>query len=293
MALAAGLVGGAQAGLVRGDRAEWIGVADSVEDYQAGTQGANGWWYLWSESVHGSRQEMIFEDCDPFEVEAWRSCCGSYCIQTADEAHTNTFFHCSGWIHGCQYPVRRWVVPQDGRFRLNAHFSHWLDEVPGVIDGVEVTLKVNDLAIWTSRSNPVDGSCAHDDWMDHDMTLAAGDVVDLVSSARLGCHSDRHQIAMWFDGIDCNGDGTLDNEQIATGDLMDADGNWIPDCCEAGDPCDSCTGDVVPDGMINASDLAAVVAGYGTVNAWLDVDGSGVVDTGDILQVCDRWGPCP
>jgi hypothetical protein len=59
------------------------------------------------------------------------------------------------------------------------------------------------------------------------------------------------------------------------------------------DPCPSCTGDVVPDGVVEFSDLAAVVAGYGTINPWLDVDMSGVVDANDILSVCRHWGPCP
>ena len=59
------------------------------------------------------------------------------------------------------------------------------------------------------------------------------------------------------------------------------------------DPCPSCTGDVVPDGVVEFSDLAAVVAGFGTLNPWLDVDQSGVVDTNDILSVCRHWGACP
>ncbi len=61
----------------------------------------------------------------------------------------------------------------------------------------------------------------------------------------------------------------------------------------ADDPCPSCLGDVVPDGVVEFSDLAAVVAGFGTFNPWLDVDQSGSVDTNDILSVCRYWGPCP
>jgi hypothetical protein len=36
---------------------------------------------------------------------------------------------------------------------------------------------------------------------------------------------------------DCNGDGIVDYGQIRRGDLADFNGNNIPDCCEAGNPC--------------------------------------------------------
>jgi hypothetical protein len=37
---------------------------------------------------------------------------------------------------------------------------------------------------------------------------------------------------------DCNGDGIVDYGQIIDGTFEDADGNGVPDCCDAGVPCD-------------------------------------------------------
>lgn len=36
---------------------------------------------------------------------------------------------------------------------------------------------------------------------------------------------------------DCNADGVVDYGQIRAGLLADLDGDWIPDCCESGQPC--------------------------------------------------------
>jgi hypothetical protein len=36
---------------------------------------------------------------------------------------------------------------------------------------------------------------------------------------------------------DCNGDSIVDYGQIRNGQLVDADGDYVPDCCEAGVPC--------------------------------------------------------
>ena len=37
---------------------------------------------------------------------------------------------------------------------------------------------------------------------------------------------------------DCNGDGIVDYGQILDGTYEDTDGNGVPDCCDAGEPCD-------------------------------------------------------
>jgi hypothetical protein len=36
---------------------------------------------------------------------------------------------------------------------------------------------------------------------------------------------------------DCNGDGIVDYGQILSGELIDANGNGVPDCCESGETC--------------------------------------------------------
>ena len=54
----------------------------------------------------------------------------------------------------------------------------------------------------------------------------------------------------------------------------------------------ACTGDVNGDGSVNASDLAAVLASWGTSSAAADVDGSGLVDGADLAAMLAAWGPC-
>jgi hypothetical protein len=44
-----------------------------------------------------------------------------------------------------------------------------------------------------------------------------------------------HSILEW--DADCNGDGIVDYGQVLSGELVDANGNGVPDCCETGEPC--------------------------------------------------------
>ncbi|MEY3026537.1 MAG: Dockerin type domain, partial [Planctomycetota bacterium] len=93
---------------------------------------------------------------------------------------------------------------------------------------------------------------------------------------------------------DCNGDGIVDFGQIRAGELADANGNNIPDCCEGSYPC-GCAGDIVPDGVIDGVDLAAVLnqwGGPGDAEFSADTDGNGVVDGGDLAMVLNGWGAC-
>jgi hypothetical protein len=95
---------------------------------------------------------------------------------------------------------------------------------------------------------------------------------------------------------DCNSDGIVDYGQIRAGELVDANANNIPDCCETGASCDPCSADVVEDGVVNAVDLAAVINAWGTAGGKLprsDVDGSGLVDGADLASVLSSWGACP
>jgi hypothetical protein len=45
----------------------------------------------------------------------------------------------------------------------------------------------------------------------------------------------RSYVVEW--DADCTGNGIVDFGQILTGELIDANGNFIPDCCELGTPC--------------------------------------------------------
>ena len=95
---------------------------------------------------------------------------------------------------------------------------------------------------------------------------------------------------------DCNNDSLIDYGQILAGDLIDANANNIPDCCEPGASCDPCPGDVDESGAVNAVDLAAILNTWGSDGGkypGADIDGNGTVDASDLTAVLSSWGACP
>ena len=93
---------------------------------------------------------------------------------------------------------------------------------------------------------------------------------------------------------DCNNDGIIDFGQIRAGELEDANGNNIPDCCEGGPSC-NCPADIARDGVVNGIDLAAVLNNWGSPGGTFDADvnGDGLVNGVDLAEVLNSWGPCP
>jgi formylglycine-generating enzyme required for sulfatase activity len=90
---------------------------------------------------------------------------------------------------------------------------------------------------------------------------------------------------------DCNGDGIVDYGQILNGQLVDSNSNGVPDTCELG----PCAGDVIPDGLINGVDLAAVLSAWGTTGQGqfsADANRDGIVDGIDLSYVLSGWGNC-
>lgn len=93
---------------------------------------------------------------------------------------------------------------------------------------------------------------------------------------------------------DCNADGIVDYGQILSGQFSDLNGNNVPDCCEGTLGC--CPGDVTDNGSVNGTDLAAVLAAWGSAGSNkydCDVDNDGVVGGGDLAYVLASWGTCP
>jgi hypothetical protein len=84
---------------------------------------------------------------------------------------------------------------------------------------------------------------------------------------------------------DCDGDGTSDFCEFAAGSF-DGNNNGTPDECE-------CVGDVNGDGAVNVEDIIDVIVAWGdVVSGGPDLDGSGVVDSGDLSLVLNNWGTC-
>ena len=89
---------------------------------------------------------------------------------------------------------------------------------------------------------------------------------------------------------DCNNDGIVDYGQILDGTLVDTDQNGVPDWC------DSCTGDVNGDGTVDAADLGALLALWGTngnSSPRADANQDGIVDAADLGLLLGYWGDCP
>lgn len=86
---------------------------------------------------------------------------------------------------------------------------------------------------------------------------------------------------------DCNIDGIGDACEIADG-APDVNSNGIPDTCE-------CVGDITGNHFIDAIDLAALLATWGTNGQGefdCDVNDDGIVQGADLTIVFVGWGPC-
>jgi len=85
---------------------------------------------------------------------------------------------------------------------------------------------------------------------------------------------------------DCNDNQVADGCDIDAGTSQDVNGNGVPDECE-------CVADVSGDGMVNVTDLLALLAAWGTSGGVEDLNGDGVVNVTDLLILLGAWGPCP
>ncbi len=95
---------------------------------------------------------------------------------------------------------------------------------------------------------------------------------------------------------DCNADGIVDYGQILNGTFDDLNANGVPDCCDAGESCTPCPGDVNDSGIVNGTDIAIILGAWGTSGGKFpssDTDGNGIVDAVDLAVVLGGWGNCP
>lgn len=108
--------------------------------------------------------------------------------------------------------------------------------------------------IFNGRSNGVNTPVADDDWDIFNDLQNAADLVDLTPSLR------------W-----------------PTGDL------FTPGTC---DP-NACPGDVTHDGIVDGSDLARLLAAWGSANPDTDFNGDGDTNGSDLAVLLASWGRCP
>ena len=88
---------------------------------------------------------------------------------------------------------------------------------------------------------------------------------------------------------DCNGDGISDFSQVATGELLDNDGDLLPDECECA------RFDLNDSGAVDGGDLSVLLGFWGptgTVLPRADIDRDGMVNGYDLAQLLANWGSC-
>ena len=73
------------------------------------------------------------------------------------------------------------------------------------------------------------------------------------------------------------------------GTYVDGGGNSFEDDCGDTEPCPS---DVSGDGVVNVTDLLAIIDAWGSSNPSADINDDGIVNVVDLLEVVGNWGPC-
>jgi hypothetical protein len=90
---------------------------------------------------------------------------------------------------------------------------------------------------------------------------------------------------------DCNQDGVVDYGQILEGQLVDANGDGIPDICQQPTCVDA---DIYRDFNVNGADLGILLSQWGpnTPLTESDLNSDGVVNGADLGLLLSFWGPC-
>jgi hypothetical protein len=166
------------------------------------------------------------------------------------------------------------------------------------VDGVDGTVLDS-----INYGTPIDAIAAIPDIVgDRSWEMVVGGRNGLVTcfSGGIGADCNGNGIPDWQDIADCEGDpacgdcnnnGIPDECDIADGTSADDNGNGVPDECD-------CPGDLDGDWDIDLSDLAQLLAHYGTVSgasyADGDIDFDGDVDLSDLAALLANYGTiCP
>ena len=109
---------------------------------------------------------------------------------------------------------------------------------------------------------------------------------EIYNPSQLDCNSnDIGDICEVFN--DCNGNGSPDSCDIASGLLHDINGDGTPDECQ-------CPGDLFANGTVNGADLGILLSEWGKTGSFVaDINWDGVVGGGDLTVLLGAWGPCP
>jgi hypothetical protein len=267
----------------------YVQVADSAAEFSP-TQGGNGWWYRFDRGDGTVAQDMqhYFYSYEDFRWCATATYGGSstlettsHCTLTSANCHTNSGPGCATPTNGVLRPIREWrsAFPQ----LMKAHVR-----IEAASDAQRFELLVDGSVVW-SHENPVDGLPARGLLLE----LPFGSSIALRTTPIGYCAGSSHWIEIYAQ--DCNGDGMPDANQIRAGELVDANANNIPDCCEESVSCSPCPGDIDESGTVNGVDLAAVLTVWGSDGGKYpraDTNNDGEVNGADLATMLGSWGPC-
>ena len=225
-------------------------------------EGGNGHWYQVVAIVN-----VTWDEADQAAINGGAELAS---VQSAAEnsfLYANCASHDPAWKDGIQTSFGPWIggVEVDDEWTWTDGsewtYANWAAQQPsGKPDG---TGRVHFHNMWTETPAPT--------WN------------DLKNDRELNGY-----IIEW--SADCNDDGIVDYGQILDGTLVDTDQNGVPDWC------DSCTGDVNGDGTVDAADLGALLALWGTnanSSPRADANRDGTVDAADLGLLLGYWGDCP
>jgi hypothetical protein len=272
-------------------------ITDSAVSFSS-VQGSDGWRYEFDRGESTEVQPMPHFVNPAYSGSAWCTRptfgwpAGSYCVIGATDCGTSTPNHCSSAYAGLERSRRRWIseAPVRGSLALMGRFfSH---------DGYTARLDVLlDGVLAHSISSSTSDTVSIPTVIDVVLPLEGITSIELVAEPLDGsCHSDRIQCVAKVFGADCNSDGIVDYGQIRDGTFPDVNANGVPDCCEPGESCFPCPGDVTNGGTVDAADLSILLAAWGTNGQGefdTDLNGDGLVDGGDLALVLSGWGACP
>ncbi len=243
-----------------GDDPGWIPIADSETDF-SDVQGQGGWFYL-SAATTGATGELTpmanysavpgcgCGNTGPIWHFAPDVCfCGQqFCFIGQSLAHGDS----QGEPH---VPVRRFVVPHSGRYRLDLGFSH--GGGCGGINPMRLEIRHAGNVLWAANANQ-DGSLQSGSV---EVIAHEGDAIEMWSIILATECGGVHQSTMKVFEADCDGNGIVDSTDIATYQLLDIGGNGIPDCCELGTDC-SLKGEILVVDPAGLGDFLTIQAAY-------------------------------
>ena len=144
--------------------------------------------------------------------------------------------------------------------------------------------------LWDKLTSPTNHpGGAHDEFTQDDYANLEAFLADGAAYGRPDLIPDDCQVLS-----DCDGDGTSDGCEQASGTQVDSNWDGIPDDCIA-----ACPGDVSGDGIVDIVDLLQVISDWDAPGGSSDCSSpsgpypDGIVDVSDLLQVISDWGCMP